>query len=390
MNIDNLQGDTLFSYLRTNRESLLEAKLTSLALAEPITIAKEVNTVLNPSLSDLSNRDTLDVTVVCSTSWLCNSHMDVLTDKAFDKSIKVRGNTIPHIVDHRHEATAHVGDVKKVYIKEMPLRDLGYSEEGTTTVLLMDTTVRKDYNEDVFKFYANGKINQHSIGFTYQDIKFAVNSSHENDKVEKLVWDEFYPKVINKDVVDKRGYFWVVSEVDVKENSAVLFGSNHLTPTLTIASMKTDSPLGNIPSPVTQPIGNTMTLEEAQGKIISLTEELAKAKADNSLARLEATTNEKNRTLGILKAQATFGGDVPLQKAALSFIEKGIDTDTAIVSFEAIKEGLQKSSHVDTSGASLLTGTKEADSGLKTSFAATLDKALETMPKDGNLFVGFK
>lgn len=403
MNLEDLEGEKLFNFARFNKADLVANKLACVTASVPLEIAL-LNVPSQPSI--LTDRTTLDVKIVCSTSWLCNSHMDVYTDTCYDESIAKRGNTIPHILDHRHEVTAHVGDVTKIYTQAMSASDLGYAGTGTVTALIMESTVRKDYNEDVFKFYANGKINQHSIGFTYDDISLAMNSSHEDDKNAKAIWDANYPNVINKDVVDKRGYFWLVSKVDVLENSCVLFGSNKLTPTLSVAAMRDPLFLGtadamaqgnenygsaglNLPKQdsslgikeetiLTSPIGNTMTLEDAQGKIISLTEELATAKSAITVAKLEATVAEKNRGLNILKAQATFGSDAKLQKAALTFIEKGLDVDTAITSFEVIKEAIQGANHVDISGAAL---------------AAAQDKSAETKalsPKEQMMAIASK
>jgi hypothetical protein len=396
MNINDLNGDDLFAYLRVNKENLIQAKKGSLKLCDSV-----VSTVVvtpreskehtsstkaeSNSEEEPSSPDTLKVTIVANTANIVDSHMDMLTDDAYTESIKARGSTIPHILDHNQSAVGHIGDVTKVYTKSIDLKTLGLASEGTTTALLMDSTVRKDYNEQAFKFYAAGKINQHSIGLTYGEIHMAINSKHEEDKVEKAVWDEFYPKVINKDVVDKRGYFWVVPKVDVRENSAVLFGSNPLTPTLSISKEEIsslhskDSPLGNIPSNTNQPIGNTtMTLEEAQGKIISLTNELASVKAEAATAALKATADERQRTMSILKAQETFGKDAKLQKAALSFIEKGTAYETVVASLEVIKEALQAENPVDTTNSEAASLNK-SDLGGKDDFHSVLGKAIEKM-----------
>ena len=41
-----------------------------------------------------------------------------------------------------------------------------------------------------------------------------------------------YDSIINKEKIDKSGYFWYVTEIKLFEISAVLFGSNELTPTV--------------------------------------------------------------------------------------------------------------------------------------------------------------
>lgn len=397
MNLDHLEGKELFKALKANRETIAKDKLTNTKYADavvaPITIAprehKESSVKADGSPEEPSSEPgTVKVTVVCNTAWFCDSHMDVLADTAYDASIAKRGNTIPHIADHTWESTAHVGDVQKVYTKKLSFRELGLNSEGSTTALLMDSIVREDYNKHVYKFYSKGKINQHSIGLTYTALKLALNSDDEEDVAEYTVWKEYYDKIINKELVDKRGYFWLVPSVDVLENSCVLFGANALTPTL---SSKTHSSLGNLEETLTQPqtIGKTMTIEELQGKIISLTQELAEVKGALATAKVEATSAEKARILGILKAQETFGGEASLRKAATTFIEKGNDVDTAIASFEVIKEAVQGASHVDTASAGLPSGTDKPKDEVK-GFEAELLAGLKANSDAPQLFKGVR
>ncbi len=379
MNLASLQGSALIDYLKANKSELLKTKLSNTEIAiAPVEVAFLPKTTVVQESS--VNKDTLDVRMVCSTSWFFNGNYEVLTDNAYTTSIAARGTSIPHIVDHNHSATSHVGDTTKVYTETMSAKDLGASVDNQVTALIMESTVRKDYNPDVFKFYANGKINQHSIGYLYKDVKIAVNSKDPELKDEKAVWDANYDKIVNKDQVSKAGFFFLVNELDVLENSAVLFGANSLTPTLSVASLdnETNSSLGN--NEVNQPtsIGVTMTLEEAQGKIASLTVELASVKTELASAKTAAALEERTRTVGIIKAANAFGIAI---SAAEKFIEKGSDIDTVTVAFETIKEAAQSANHVDTSEASFSSASskddfKEGQASGKI-FTAAFDKALE-------------
>lgn len=398
MNLDHLEGKELFKALKANRDTIVKEKLTNTKYADavvaPTTFAPREHRETSVKAEDGSTEEgaeapgTLKVTVVCNTAWFCDSHMDVLTGTAYDDSIAKRGTSIPHIADHNWESTAHVGDVQKVYTKELALSELGLEATGSTTALLMDTLIREDYNKHVFKFYSKGKINQHSIGLKYNSMKLALNSEDESDVLEYTTWKENYDKIINKDLVDKRGYFWLIPSVDVLENSCVLFGANSLTPTL---SSKSNSSLGNLEETHTQqqPIGKTMTLEEAQGKIISLTQELAEVKGALATAKVEASSAEKARILGILKAQETFGSEASLRKAATTFIEKNADVETVIASFEVIKESIQNSNHVDTSATGLPAGTDKPNDEIK-GFEAELLAGLQASADAPQLFKGVR
>ncbi len=84
----------------------------------------------------------------------------------------------------------------------------------------------------MFEQYSKGYVTQHSVGMRYVKIVMCVNSDKEYYGAEKEAWDKYYPLIANKDVADKYGYFWAVKEAKIIEGSAVLCGSNPVTPTL--------------------------------------------------------------------------------------------------------------------------------------------------------------
>lgn len=356
MSFENLKGEELFAHLRANKTNLIAEKksaikFTDVIVANVVPVAREFKTSATKDATTSGAEEVveeagkLNVTVVCNTAWFCDSHMDVLTDKAYDESIATRGTSIPHIADHNQSSVAHVGDVTKVYTRELQLSQLGLAQKGTTTALLMDTTIREDYNSDVFKFYKNGKINQHSIGMRYGELKLAINSSHEDDKEEKAVWEEYYPKIVNKELVDAKGYFWAVPKADIMENSCVLFGSNSLTPTLSMKSEPNEELVRK--ESITQPIGNNMaTNEELQAKVIELSAEVQTLKANLAAAETKGKQEEQERTLGILKVGETFG--TPLANIN-TIIADGYTVKQATNIIEMLKEAEQNKSAINTS-----------------------------------------
>jgi len=357
---NQLSGSEALTAYREHKASLIEEKKTTVKFSDTVVSLPTFDlksVAATKSDSGEATATSLDVTVVCNVAWFCDSHMDVLTDKAYDDSIAARGNTIPHIADHDQTSTAHVGDVKAVYTKQIPLETLGYTDSNikSTTALVMETTIRKDYNEKVFQFYANKKINQHSIGLTYNEIKMAINSSHEGDKSEKAIWDEYYPSVINKDLVDKKGYFWIVPKVDVRENSCVLFGANSLTPTLTSgkadavkSSTPTEGGLSQPSSPTTslkRNITMARNLEEALIELAEKSAEIETLKANAKLEAVKAVKAEQGRVLGIFDAANTFGLD---SSVALNAVKSGYSSEQAVTMFETVTTLAQKANPTPT------------------------------------------
>jgi len=266
--------------------------------------------------------------------------------------------------------------VQKVYTENIPLKTLGYNSKGNTTALLMETIVRKDYNEDVFKFYNNGKINQHSIGLKYIDIQLAINSEAEEDKIEYAVWKEGYPNIINKDLADKKGYFWLVKEINILENSCVLFGANSLTPTLEVKSEATNNPV--LTPTLIKSKGKTMTLEEALAKNLELTSQLAEVKAEKDLAATQSAKEEQARILGILKAADTLHLDSDI---AVKRIKSGTSVEDSTSLFEDIAEAVQKAGAVDTANPVTATINKETVESPEVSFMSSIDKAMDVLDK---------
>jgi hypothetical protein len=239
----NLNGKELTKFLIEHKEALIDQKkslikktddgLSSMSIILPSATDKtkmvKVKALTEDDEPDGNDDNTLEVEVVCNACWWCDSDMDVLLTDSSKKTIAARKGLIPHLHDHVHMLDAQLGDVQDVYLEDVPLKELGLSMSGKTQCIIMKTLLQQDYNPKVFALYKAGKVQQHSIGLRYVQIELAIND--EESEKEFDFWNKFYPSIINKDVVDEAGYFFPVREIMLLENSAVLFGSNSLTPT---------------------------------------------------------------------------------------------------------------------------------------------------------------
>lgn len=177
--------------------------------------------------------DTEDVIyrrLILNTYNYMDSHDDVHVKGIFTKSIKENKGNIPHLHDHIFQLTAKVGKVIDIKEIQMSWRDLGVDIDGVTTVLAMDSEIRRDFNEKIFYQYKNGEINQHSVGMFYIKIDLAVDEPQEEDEFK--TFNEFISQLGNPDKAKEQGYFWVIREAKLLEGSAVIAGSNTITPTL--------------------------------------------------------------------------------------------------------------------------------------------------------------
>lgn len=226
----------LFQYLVANKSKLIDQKKSLPITADPCSFGalqlqtKDEDTETKSNKPVLEDVDVLRVKVVANTANWIDSHMDMILPDAPAKSIKERKGMIPSLHSHLHTFEGEIGDTVEIYLQDVSLRELGLNKAGTTQAVIFISDIIKEYNPRVFDKYKRGKVKQHSIGLQYMKLDLAINDAEWGK--EKDFWDKYYPQVINKEVADAKGYFWVVPEYKLIENSAVLFGSNILTPTL--------------------------------------------------------------------------------------------------------------------------------------------------------------
>jgi hypothetical protein len=223
----------MFSYLKENKQTLIEQKKSMPIYSDCVNFGStriKVGGVAKANKPVDGDMDTLRVKVIANTANWIDSHNDLLIPGSWNKTISERKGIIPHLHDHIHQIGAKVGEVHDIFSSNFSFAELGIAGKGNTEALVFITDIIKSYNEKVFNQYKRGMINQHSIGLQYMKLDLAINDESSTKEFE--YWEKFYPQVINKSAADESGFFWVVQEIKLIENSAVLFGANEITPTL--------------------------------------------------------------------------------------------------------------------------------------------------------------
>jgi hypothetical protein len=239
---ESLKGKELLKFLVANKQALINEKKSIIKETDAISYIPQFYIGKDGAIKAVTPNEIpedttkLKVKVVANACNFCDSQMDVLIPGSSKRSIKNKKGLIPHLHDHERSVEAHVGDVEDIYLQDIKLNELGLSQSGSTECIIFETLIRKEYNPIVYMHYRNLKINQHSIGLRYITLELAVND--KDSEKEYDFWKKYIDTVINKEVPEERGYFWVVKEIELMENSAVLFGANILTPTL--ETSKTD------------------------------------------------------------------------------------------------------------------------------------------------------
>ena len=152
--------------------------------------------MIGDSVRDVSEGDRR-VKVAISKMGNIDLDGDMIEHSAYSKTLAERGpkgaNLIWHLTDHNPSLKSAVGKFSDVYVD-------GDYLVGITTI--PNTT----WGNDVLEFYKTGHINQHSIGFRTIKAEAQKGSGTEYN---------------------------LIKEVLLFEGSAVLWGANPLTPTLT-------------------------------------------------------------------------------------------------------------------------------------------------------------
>jgi len=221
----------LFKFLVENKAELISLSKAHVKYADSISI--ENISITNKDYNydnedDLSSGSIKRVIVGNTYNWM-DSHDDVHMDGLFTKSVSENKQKIMHLHDHLYQLTAKVGKPLDIFEQKLNWTDLGINKSGVTTALLMKSDIRKLYNEFIFDQYLTKQINQHSVGMQYVKIFLAVNDPEY--KEEYATWNNYISRVANSEKAFEKGYFWAVTEAKLIEISAVIAGSNELTPT---------------------------------------------------------------------------------------------------------------------------------------------------------------
>ena len=224
-----------FKALIENKNEIMALKKSTIKHSDGFNfgLVKEINKeevvkANNPVLEDV---DSLTVKVVMNTIGLYDSHGDVHIKNIWKRTLD-HSNIKLHLQEHKREFDKVIANDANAYVRTLSWKTLGANYEGSTQALIFETLVKKSRNPLMFEQYKNGWVNNHSVGMGYVDFKICMNSDERWASEYKDNWEEYYPDVANKDDVDASGYFWAITEAKLIEGSAVLFGSNYITPTL--------------------------------------------------------------------------------------------------------------------------------------------------------------
>lgn len=228
----------LFDFLAENKTVLMTEKkfipkkADSFSLSNFVYHEKE-NAFKSNDTIDTANLNEIKTLVAINTTNLFDSHKDVHLPGLWKKSLS-ENKFIMHLQEHSmaFEKIIAKGKDLKAYTKNFTWKELGYDYKGTTEALLFESIIRRKRNPVMFDQYANGYVDNHSVGMKYVSLTLCVDDDGEDFGAEYEAWEKYFPLIANADEAKESGYFWAVKEAKVIEGSAVPLGSNPATPTL--------------------------------------------------------------------------------------------------------------------------------------------------------------
>jgi len=243
---DNLTGKELFDFLVKNKALLEKAKKEEMKKADGITMLSSYSVTPKGEITKAegsgevpADASSIDAVLIINTTNLMDSHSDVHIPGIWKKSLQ-ETKEFYHMQEHEWAFDKVISDEVKALTKKYSWRDLGYDADGVTEALVFISKIQRERNPFMFDQYRKGYVKNHSVGMRYVRIKMCINS--EDYPEEYANWNEYIDEVINRDMAEAKGYFWAVLEAKIIEGSAVVRGSNWITPTQSMsASSKSQS-----------------------------------------------------------------------------------------------------------------------------------------------------
>ena len=224
----------LFDFLVENKDLHIEAKKSETKHADSVAYQAPQEVTKANSIAPDANK--IQVKSVINTTKFMDSHSDVHIDGLWKKSLK-ENKSIMLLQEHKMSFDHLISKAVKASAEMMSFKSLGFGRlKGESQALVFDSVIDKATNEFMFAQYAKGIVDNHSVGMRYVKLFLAINSDSSEQKEEFDVWNKYIDSVANQKTALDKGFFWAVTEAKIIEGSAVLMGSNQVTPTLSVES----------------------------------------------------------------------------------------------------------------------------------------------------------
>jgi hypothetical protein len=216
-------------FIQKNINDLIKIKMAEYkTLSEPLLKSELFTKEFTPIIEDITS-DIIEVKSVINTTNVIDSHLDLHMEKIWNKTVKDNPFS-HHLKQHESKFESVISKKAKSFNEKMNFNELGLNIDFKTVANINQFTLARDKMPFMFDAYKNGEVDQHSVGMLYVNLDIAYYDEESQKQMD--FFDEMKALAVNPEVADDYGYFWVIYEAKKREGSAVVFGSNSITPTL--------------------------------------------------------------------------------------------------------------------------------------------------------------
>lgn len=229
MNLKELSIQERFKYLRDNEKALKAEKVASIKKTTGYSSFEEVKISADKEAGE-NDADNLTIDIAANTCMYIDDQYDALAVGAATKSINenIGRGMIYFLKNHGRRTDDIVGDILEAGYKRVRMTING--TEKDVDALVVKGCARRRRDAKTFDLYKDRLIKQHSVGIQYVKLSLAINDPTDTEHYK--TWTATYDQILNKEVADELGFYWYVTEFKFYEVSAVLWGSNDLTPVI--------------------------------------------------------------------------------------------------------------------------------------------------------------
>ena len=202
---------------------MAEYKTNSHAVIESINKKEFV-----PQIESITS-DIIQVKTVINTTNIIDSHSDLHMPTIWNKTVKDNPFSF-HLKQHESIFESVISNKARNYNEKSNFNNLGLDVNFPTVANINEFIFARKSMPFMFDKYVNGDVMQHSVGMMYVNLDMAFYDEESEKQMD--FFNEMKKNAVNPEVADEYGYFWVVYEAKKREGSAVVFGSNSVTPTL--------------------------------------------------------------------------------------------------------------------------------------------------------------
>lgn len=234
-------------FIKKNFSEFKQIKMSEYKTCSEIEKGELIFKELEPVIETITS-DIIEVKTVINTTNIIDSHMDMHMPKIWNKTVKDYPFTY-HLKEHERKFESVISNKAKQYNELSNFNKLGLDVNFKTVANINEFTLNKNKMPFMFDAYASGDVKQHSVGMLYVNLDLAYYDEDSEKNMD--FFEQMKSGAVNPEVADEYGYFWVVYEAKKREGSAVVFGSNSVTPTLYVKnyepqnSTRKNEPLNN-------------------------------------------------------------------------------------------------------------------------------------------------